>query len=289
MTNSSEQKSKVRKIKEAKASPTEEIVVNLASEQAEPKQGQGEPKDLSVELDQVQQKLDELTSMHQVIRSEIETLKKRQQTTEEFAAKKIDAAKREQQESERQRAYWEGKIRDLEKNMAALAEKQHVKESPAQPVGLAPSVVEMKKPAEPQTVAANALRPKPLASPEQKTVAQAAKTFHSIEAQVSTTVLTTNGSFVVQSTIGLTGKDALQFTRNQAPFQISWYAQKLTGGGSTLLKSSHANLTPNKPEYTIKADLPRLVTGPHRLMTVVIFPTAGNRTTYYQGPIIQTT
>jgi hypothetical protein len=173
--------------------------------------------------------------------------------------------------------------------MASIVERRRVEESTAQSVALSPSTIEMKGPTEPRVVAANVAKQTSLAAPKQKTDTQSANMFKSVETQVSTTAIPTNGGFTIQSTIRLSGKEVLLFTQKQVPFQIAWYAHKLTGGGSSLLSTTHANLIANKPEYTVSADLPRLMTGPYRLTTVVTFPTVGNLNTYYQGPVIQAT
>lgn len=287
--NSSEQKAKTRKCREVKLSPTEEIVVKLASDQTKPEQVQGDQKPLSDGPDQLQQKLDDLKTMNQMAGNEIEALKKHLQTVEKSVAAKFEAMQSTQLESERQRLHLESKIHGLEKIMTALTEKQRVDKSTVQSLVPDPPTVEMKKTTGPGAVVANAAKPKPLVTPEQKAATQAAKLVKSLEAKVSTTAFATNRGCAVQSTVRLSGKEVFQFTRDRAPFQIAWYAHKLGGGGSILLKTSHANLVANNLEYTISADLPRLVTGPYRLTTVATFPTAHNLMTHCQGPVIQAT
>lgn len=112
------------------------------------------------------------------------------------------------------------------------------------------------------------------------------KKLRNIKTELSTLAITTPGGLTIQTFIHLSGTDALMLTRNQAPFQLAWYAHKIGGGGSVLLKTYQAQLAENKLEYTINVDAD-LTTGLYRLMTVITFPTPWNLIAHCQGPVVQ--
>jgi hypothetical protein len=105
--------------------------------------------------------------------------------------------------------------------------------------------------------------------------------------QLVTLAQTTPTDVAIETTLQLSGADAVTLTQQKAEYQVAWYARRLAGDGSFTLGTSTTQLAENQLQYTLKPVASQLPAGPYRLTTVITFPAYRHLMAYYQGPIVQ--
>ncbi|MCG3119384.1 MAG: hypothetical protein ALAOOOJD_01776 [bacterium] len=287
--SNSEQKPKIDKTRKALPVEIEEIEIKLNAAEAASAIHQTGPQKMVEESWQYD--FAELKLVLQQTRDEVENLKRQIQGTERDFRTELENIKSMQKEAERQQYLREAPIFNLEKNSApppttaspTVKYEATISEKTLTP--LASSKLEEKP--KPQKHAVAIVAPSVSATAGQKMDQKKEKPFQKVEAQLSMLSLAAPAGFTLQALLRLSGSDAPLLVDTRAPIQVAWYAHKVVGNGSQLLKVMMANLVEKKLEYTICADIPRLPSGLYRLTTVVTFPTARHVSAYCQGAVLQ--
>jgi hypothetical protein len=205
--------------------------------------------------------IDALKQFHQKMQDEMAVMRKHLEATEK-TLQELETARREQQEAQEQRHRLEKSVHALEKKIAMLGEASRVDAA----------VKAVSSPAE---------TPPPKMEQSPQTM------FKEVVAQVITSAHTTEIGMAIESTLQLSGADAIRLTHQEVPFQIAWHARRLAGGESFSLLTTEAHLAANQLQYSLKTEGRRLPVGIYRLATAVSFPGVRHLMAYCQGPIIQ--
>lgn len=129
--------------------------------------------------------------------------------------------------------------------------------------------------------------PRPAEAEEEILSIVAVQAFQPTDATYPTRTLASTEDFAVETTFRLSGPEGLRLTQERAPFRVAWYVHKLAGGGrSEPLVTVEDELSPDKQEYSIRAEAPKPAPGMYRLMSVVNFPTARNLIAYREERLL---
>ena len=93
-------------------------------------------------------------------------------------------------------------------------------------------------------------------------------------------------AFVVQAGFELQGPQAAALTVQASPYRIQVYAYDVTSGMSTLVTTHRANLVEEVLEYTAQMQVPGLLPGLYRLLTVVTLQGPNKILDHHDGPIV---
>jgi hypothetical protein len=209
-----------------------------------------------------QEEFDALKHLHQKTQNEMTASVKHLQATTEKALRELEAARQERQEAGQHRRRLEDSIHELETKLVRLSQTG---------TAAADTTTEPKLGEASQPPASQPIEP----------------VFKNIEMQLVTIAHAAPTDVAIETTLQLSGADAIKLTQQKAEFQAAWYARRLAGDGSFTLNTSTIQLAENQLQYALKTVASRLPAGLYRLTTVVTFPAHRHLMAYYQGPIIQ--
>jgi len=102
-----------------------------------------------------------------------------------------------------------------------------------------------------------------------------------------TLILMHEESFIVQAGFHLQGREARFLTAQEPSYEMKVYANEITSSKSKLLTTYCAGLTQGVLQYSVLAEMPRLLPGFYRLFTLVTLIKPLKIAGYYDGPVIQ--
>lgn len=257
-----ETKSKIEKAGTADMVTPEEIEIKLGLAPEEQEPARYSREEAAKAAARWREEFDALRHLHQKTQNDTTALVKQLQATTEKALRELETNRQEQQEAGRHRRRLEDSIHELEKRLARLSQAD---------IAAADTTTDTKPREASQPTARQSLEP----------------VFKNVQMQLVTLAQTTPTDVAIETTLQLSGADAVTLTRQKAEYQVAWYARRLAGDGSFTLGTSTTQLAENQLQYTLKPVASQLPAGPYRLTTVLTFPAYRHLMAYYQGPIVQ--